>query len=558
MKQKMKQTTPSFKKNVAIAAISGLLIVAILVFAYYRDSYRDIDYSTYQSMLENNEIDKAVISGDYLYLKSDGESFRVPKEVVDINRLFEKVPVQISGSSINPLEIFFMALASGLIIYLIVSGKRERDKNTKKEPQKEAARSEVHNFSFDIVPTVSDLTFKDVAGIEEVKEELTEIIEFLKNPKKFRDFGVKLPKGVLLIGPPGVGKTMIAKAVAGEAGVPFFYQSGSAFVQIYVGVGALRVRELFAKAKRMAPSIIFIDEIDAVGKSRGDLRNDEREATLNQLLTEMDGFENSGGVIVIAATNKIEMLDEALLRPGRFDRRIFVSLPNASERIEILKVHLKKVPNFVDLEKLSRMTVGFSGAALASLVNEAALNALKKGKKIVELTDFEEVKEKVLYGKHKILSYSEKEKEVLALYRAAKAVAAYWYEIEFDKIALLGDGFKEIDKEIVSEHEFLAKIKLYLAGYAAMDLFLREGFSNVAEDLKQAKILATEMVEVYGMGNRLIPAHEDVEIILNRELAEVKELLLAKEESIVKIKEILLQKESVSYQEVKELLNEVL
>ena len=237
---------------------------------------------------------------------------------------------------------------------------------------------------FVITPTTANVTFKDVAGISEVKEELQEIVDFLKNPSKYKDFGINLPKGVLLVGPPGVGKTLIAKALAGEAGVPFFYQSGSSFVQMYVGVGAKRVRDLFSKAKASAPSIIFIDEIDAIGKARGNLRNDEREATLNQLLTEMDGFEGSEGVIVIGATNKVELLDEALLRAGRFDRRIFVELPGLKDREEILKVHLINKPFKGNVENIAKMTVGFSGAALASLVNEASIYALKKGKRYLE------------------------------------------------------------------------------------------------------------------------------------------------------------------------------
>jgi cell division protease FtsH len=354
---------------------------------------------------------------------------------------------------------------------------------------------------FVIKPTISNVTFKDVAGISEVKEELTEIVDFLKNPEKYKSFGIKLPKGVLLIGPPGVGKTLIAKALAGEAGVPFFYQSGSSFVQMYVGVGAKRVRDLFSKAKASAPSIIFIDEIDAIGKARGNLRNDEREATLNQLLTEMDGFEGSEGVIVIGATNKVELLDEALLRPGRFDRRVFVELPGLNDRIEILKVHLRGKPFKGNLENIAKMTVGFSGAALASLVNEASIHALKQGKKYIEESDFYAVKDKVLIGKKRLQTYNPKEKEILSFYQAAKAVVAEWLGVEFERISLVKDDFKEEDKEIISKTEIMNKIMVYLAGRIAVEVKYREKFSNAHMDIKKAKDLAVKMVKDYAMGD---------------------------------------------------------
>jgi ATP-dependent metalloprotease FtsH len=399
--------------------------------------------------------------------------------------------------------------------------------------------------------------FEDVAGIDEVKEELEEIIDFLKDPKKYTSFGVRMPKGVLLVGPPGVGKTLIAKAVAGEAGVPFFYQSGSAFVQIYVGMGAKRVRELFKKAKQMAPSIIFIDEIDAVGRARGGMRNDEREATLNQLLTEMDGFDASSEVIVIGATNKIELLDEALLRPGRFDRRIFVSLPNKEERAKILQIYLKKIPHHVDVERLADMTVGFSGAALSSLVNEAALHALKAKKKIVTIEDFEAVKEKVIFGKKKVLSFTEKEKEVQAFYQAAKALSAYWFGQEFDKISLVGGEVKELDKEIVSKEEYLAKLKVLLAGYVALQLRFGQHFSISAEDVKRAKILAEEMVLGYAMGDKIFADVSDAAKIVEVTLGELREFLSSKKEALEEIARLLLQKESVTQADVKEVLGGV-
>ncbi|WP_187648434.1 AAA family ATPase [Nitrosophilus labii] len=558
MNQKRTQTTQVSKKSKIIAVVSALLISAILVFAYLKDRADLIDYSTYKTLLKNDMIDSAEIGERYVYIKSGQNSYKIPKEMVELSKLYENTPVKIKENYSYVYDLVLLIIVAMFFGYLIFITKKREKEQTLIKHQINIAQPEIDDFSSKIKPIISDLRFKDVAGIEDVKEELQEIIEFLKNPKKFIDFGVRMPRGVLLIGPPGVGKTMIAKAVAGEANVPFFYQSGSAFVQIYVGMGAKRVRELFAKAKQMAPSIVFIDEIDAVGKARGGIRNDEREATLNQLLTEMDGFEDSSGVIVIAATNKIDMLDEALLRPGRFDRRIFVSLPNAKERAEILKVYLKKIPHFVDIEKLSKMTVGFSGAALASLVNEAALHTLRKGKKIVELSDFEEVRDKVLFGKRKILAFSEKEKDIQATYQAAKALSAYWYEIDFDKVSITGGGFKDVDKEIVSKHELLAKIKLFLSGYAAMGLFFNEEFSNAAEDLHRAKQLAEDMVTRYGMGERLMGDLSDVSTILDSQMNEIKEFLSSQNRRIVKIKELLLENEFVTYEDIKRVVDEIL
>jgi len=558
MKQEKREILQVSKKNKIIALISALLIATIIVFAYIRDRSDLIDYSTYETLLKSELIDSAKIDDKYVYIQSSNKIYKIPKDTVNLEELYKKVPVSVKEDYSYLYDIFLLVIVAGFFGYLIIYTKKREKEQTLIKHQINIAGPEIDDFSSKIKPIISDVRFKDVAGIEEVKEELEEIIEFLKKPKKFIDFGIRMPRGVLLVGPPGVGKTMIAKAVAGEAGVPFFYQSGSAFVQIYVGMGAKRVRELFAKAKQMSPSIIFIDEIDAVGKARGGMRNDERESTLNQLLTEMDGFEDSSGVIVIAATNKIDMLDEALLRPGRFDRRIFVNLPNAKERVEILKVYLKKIPHFADVKRIAKMTVGFSGAALSSLVNEAALHALRKSKKIVEMSDFEEVRDKVLYGKRKILAFSEKEKVIQATYQAAKALSAYWYEIDFEKISIMGGGFKDIDKEIISKHEFLAKIKLFLSGYAAMELFFKEEFSNSAEDLQRAKLMAEEMVTRYGMGEKVIGDTNDISLILDSSLSEVKEFLSTQENKIVKIRDFIIENESISYEDIKKIVNEIL
>ncbi len=410
---------------------------------------------------------------------------------------------------------------------------------------------------FVIRPTTSNYNFNDVAGISEVKEELVEVVDFLKNPSKYRDFGINLPKGVLLVGPPGVGKTLIAKALAGEAGVPFFYQSGSSFVQMYVGVGAKRVRDLFAKAKMSAPSIIFIDEIDAIGKSRGNLRNDEREATLNQLLTEMDGFEGSEGVIVIGATNKAELLDDALLRPGRFDRRIFVELPGLKDRLEILKVHIKNRPFKGNLENIAKMTVGFSGAALASLVNEASIHALKQNKKYIEESDFYAVKDKVLMGKKRLNTYSNKEKEILSFYQAAKVVVADWLGVDFDRISLVKDDFKEEDKEIVSKTELMSKIETFLAGRIAVEDKFSEKYSNAHKDLKKARELAIQMIKDYGMGDSVVGDESEVAKVLEYALNETKTLYSSNKMLIEKVYEKMLKDEVIYKHDMQELKSEI-
>jgi len=443
-----------------------------------------------------------------------------------------------------------------LIVFLIKKfGQPQNQQNMQNQAQ---MQMEEVDRDFIIEPQKSDVTFDDVAGISEVKEELVEIVDFLKNPEKYQKFGIKLPKGVLLVGSPGVGKTLIAKAVAGEAGVPFFYQSGAGFVQMFVGVGAKRVRQLFAKAKQNAPAIIFIDEIDAIGKSRGALRNDEREATLNQLLTEMDGFEKSEGVIVIAATNKVDLLDDALLRAGRFDRRVYVELPGLEDREEILKIYLKNKPFKGDVREIAKMSVGFSGASLASLVNEASIYALNSGKNYIGNDDFLAIKDKVLIGKKKILSYTEGEKKVLSYYQSAKAVTARWLEVDFDKMSLVKDDFKEIDRELVSKSELEAKIQVYLSGVVCVEDIFEEKYSNSAEDIKKAKELAQKMITEYGMGEKIISSEIDIAKVLEKNIEKVKILYMSQKDVVLAVQQELLENEIITKDRVKEIFDEVL
>ena len=385
-----------------------------------------------------------------------------------------------------------------------------------------------------IESSTSNVTFKDVAGIKDVKAELEEVVDFLNNPKKYQKYGVSLPKGVLLVGPPGVGKTLIARAVAGEADVPFFYQSGASFVHIYVGMGAKRVRELFTIAKAQAPSIIFIDEIDAVGKSRGIGGNDEREATLNELLTQMDGFDSQSGVMVIAATNKIEVLDEALLRAGRFDRRVFLSLPSVHDRYDILKLYLKDKKSNINIDKLALETSGFSSSALATLVNESLLHMIKRGGTSLLDVDIEFSKQKIEFGKKQITLLNQEQKDILATYQAGKAF------ITKSKVNLLDSGVSEEDLIYPSKTQLEKQIKKYLAGTVTLEVIKNEPFVVFEEELRKAYELAAKMVDIYKMEN-------DSNIIITRIKDNLKSEILVNIEDINKIKSILLKDEVVVF-----------
>lgn len=550
-----------FKSQKLMLSLMALSIFAVLLaFGYLRITPKTIDLPTYHALLEVGAIKKAKVEENEVWLYGQNDQYVIIKDGIDIAELLKKVPIEVQKA--NPFfeNIIILGMLGSLLFALLIYARKKRAEDIKKEQEtNQKAYASYDPFMSSIIrPAKSQVSFRDVAGIQDVKEELEEIVDFLKNPAKYKRYGITLPKGVLLVGPPGVGKTMIAKAVAGEASVPFFYQSGATFVQIYVGMGAKRVKELFSQAKAHAPSIIFIDEIDAVGKARGGMRNDERESTLNQLLTEMDGFEDSSGVIVIAATNKIDIIDEALLRSGRFDRRIFISLPDKNDRLEILKSYLRNKPTEVSLDELANMSVGFSGAALATFVNEAAINALRRGAVMIELQDFVSVRQKVLMGKKKVFSFSDEEKRVQALYQAAKALCAYWFEIDFDKITIVNDHLKDIDREIESKTQMLSKIKVYLAGMVATKLKYNEKFTNATEDLNRATTIAKEMVEVYGMGEKLLPYENDVLFILENAYKELETFLEGMNTVLEKITTELYQSESISKIKLKAIIDEVL
>jgi len=538
------------KSKLNIILIFLVLLIVLLSIVYFKDDSRYITEREFSELVRKDQIKRAHIEDGTLSFVYDGKRYKILTDIVNLKELsnhalITKEEDNESGGISAILVIFTFAFFLFVYYFETVLARRRRMDGVG------AARQGGANAELgDLSPSVSDVRFSDVAGISEVKDELIEIVDFLKNPAKYRNFGIKLPKGILMIGEPGVGKTLIAKAVAGEADVPFFYQSGASFAEVFVGVGARRVRELFAKAKSCAPAIIFIDEIDAVGGKRGIGRNDEREATLNQLLTEMDGFEENSGVMVIGATNKINMIDDALLRSGRFDRRVFIGLPNYKDRIEILKIYLEGKRCSANINKVSRLCVGFSGAGVATLVNEAAINALKRGSDTIELSDFENVRMRVFYGVQKSRILTEYEKEIQAFYQGAKALSAYWYSFDFEKIELLNDKFLNEDFEIESKTQILNQIKVLLSGMAALQIHKNDAFSNSASDVKQAIALAQKMVFELAMGDSFTPSAQSVNKILQDCYDEVSEIIRTMQDKLNQISKQIFVYEFITFEDV--------
>jgi len=561
-RSKMSETKQNFipnnvnKKNIKIMLVLLSLLIGLLLFAFVRDTDKLITHTQANKLYSSNQIQKVIVDGEYIRLKTQTQTYKVYKEAINKDTFYAKYLVEVKEDSTYFYDILSLLILISAFVFMYILLRQNKLQQVK-QIRSLSKTDPMENGNEPIQALTSSVTFDNVAGIKDVKEELEEIIDFLKEPKKYRDLDIRLPKGLLLIGPPGVGKTLISKAVAGEAGVPFFYQSGASFVHIYVGMGAKRVSELFKKAKQMAPSIIFIDEIDAVGKSRGEFRNDEREATLNQLLTEMDGFEDSSGVIVIGATNKVEILDEALLRAGRFDRRIHISLPDLEDRAKTLELYLSKKQHQVDIPKVARMTVGFNSAALDTLTNEAALYTMKNKRDVVETSDFEAVKEKVLSGKRKILSYTEKEREIQAVYQGAKAVIATWLDIEFDKIGIVNTLLTTQEHEILSHSYLMNKIKVYLAGSIATQLEYKEQFSNAATDIVEAKKLAHKIIYAYAMSEDLTISVQEEEKLLQKAMSEVTTLLKTVEQATKKISDYILMHENITHKECQEILREI-
>ncbi len=536
----------NFKTNRIMLYISAFFIVALVLFAVLRDNSSFITLSDAKTMLEGDSVKSIVVTKEYAYLKTDEGIFKIASSQVT-PKMFMNHRVEVGDKSHVVLYLFILVLILGIATLIF---KRTQFIN----PQGSIMGK--HNTPPELTSGVveamkSDISFSDIGGISDVKVELEEIIDFMKNPARYKSFGARMPRGVLLVGPPGVGKTMIAKAVAKEANVPFFYQSGASFVQIYVGMGAKRVHDLFVAAKKNAPSIIFIDEIDAVGKTRDGNRNDERDATLNQLLTEMDGFENSSGVIVIAATNKIDVLDSALLRAGRFDRRIFVELPTKLERTSILQKYISKIPHDLDINIVANMTVGFNGASLASLVNEAALLSLRQNNLKVTIEHFYQVKDKVMFGKKKLKILTEKQKKYKVTYQAAKVVCATYYNLPFEKLMLSNERLTPSVDEPLIQHELQERARTLLAGSVACDSRYGEHSSDAKKDLDDVKELCTKMVHQYGMGASIYAKEHEVDAFIDRLFAETKELLSSLESVMFKVEEELTLSESISKSTVK-------
>jgi len=531
-------------------ALVFFLLMAGLFIAYFFRSNdapakQEIPYSVFTKALELNEItdvtihDNNVIEG---IRRNEGNKqlFRtlIPYQDPNLLPMLREKGVSVSGATvgISPLRLFLDILpwiiGFGFIWFMF----RNMQGSGNKAFQFGKSRAKRYQDEG------KKITFQDVAGQKDAKYELEEVVSFLKDPQKFTKMGARIPKGVLLVGMPGTGKTLMAKAVAGEAKVAYYHMSGSDFVEMFVGVGASRVRDLFEQGRRSAPCIIFIDELDAVGRTRGagyGGGHDEREQTLNQLLVEMDGFDSKDGVIILAATNRPDVLDPALLRPGRFDRQVVVAMPDIKEREDILKIHAAKIPlaGEVDLSRIARATPGMSGADIANLVNEAALFAARKDKTRVEMSDFEEARDKVLMGvARKTLVVSDKERRMTAIHEAGHALLHYFLKNAdpLHKVTIVPHGralgmamsLPEEDSYSRTRAWILDRIVICYGGWSAEKLFYDETTTGTKQDLEQATEMARRMVCEWGMAEEMGPVtygQEDEPIFLGKEIARHKD-----------------------------------
>lgn len=532
-----------FFKNVLFYLL--IIMVIIWMFDLYGEKNSkpaDISYTSFMQHVQQDEIKQVTIVDNVISGKlKDGKEFSTvaPNDSKLVEKLeAKKVDIK---AELPPQPPWWMSILSSILPMLIIVGLWFMLMN-----QGGAGGGKVMNFGKSRARRYDEeklkITFKDVAGAEEAKQELEEVVEFLKHPQKYNDLGAKIPKGVLLYGPPGTGKTLLAKAVAGEAGVPFFSISGSDFVEMFVGVGASRVRDLFDQAKKSAPCIVFIDEIDAVGRQRGaglGGGHDEREQTLNQLLVEMDGFSANEGIIMIAATNRPDILDPALLRPGRFDRQIVVDRPDIKGRTEILKVHVKGKPMGpdVNLDVIAQRTPGFTGADLSNLVNEAALLTARKDKKAINMPEMEEAAERVIMGpERKSRVISDKEKRLTAYHEGGHTIVGMLLEHTdpVHKVTIIPRGraggytlsLPKEDKYYATRSEMLDELKVLLGGRVAEALVLKEISSGASNDLQRATQLARQMICEYGMSENIGPVtfgHRQDQVFLGRDIARNKD-----------------------------------
>ena len=596
----MPKTPNKSMKNLLFWISAGVLI--ILLWSLLQSptmGKKDVTFSQFMTETEQGKVEEVTIQENQLRGKfTDGQTFRtvLPAGYNDLIKILRenKVNIVVKDNARSPLFAILVSWFPILLIILFwVFFMRQMQAGGNKAMSFGKSRAKLFSAQ------QKKVTFKDVAGVEEAEDELQEIIEFLKDPRKFQRLGGRLPKGVLLVGAPGTGKTLLARAVAGEADVPFFSISGSDFVEMFVGVGASRVRDLFDQGKKHAPCLIFIDEIDAVGRQRGaglGGGHDEREQTLNQLLVEMDGFDSNEGVILIAATNRPDILDSALLRPGRFDRRIVVAMPDAKGREEILRVHVRKIPlaEDVELKVLARSTPGFCGADLANLVNESALLGARNGQDNVTMKDLEFAKDKVLMGvERKSMIISDEEKKNTAFHEAGHALMAVLIP-EADpihKVSIIPRGLAlgltqqlPLDDRYTYTKDYLeAQLSVLMAGRIAEILFLGKTTTGAANDFEKSTEIARKMVCQWGMSDLgpLTFGERDDLIFLGRELAvnknfsertseriddEVKkivmrsyartqELIEANRDKLVRIAELLLEKEVLTSEEINKVVD---
>ena len=589
-------------------------LILMIVFIYFMYSFytnantQNIDkisYSQFISKIKEGEvkeitIDGQNVSGTYM----NGNKFSTTLPLFDDpnlpSLLIEKnVNTTIKPTSSSGTWWYILTNIGSLVLILVFWMIMMRSISG-------GANSQVFNFGKSkarlFIENKPKITFNEVAGLEEVKEDLQEEIEFLRNPRKFSSIEAKIPKGVLLVGPPGCGKTLLARAVAGEAGVPFFSVSGSEFVEMFVGVGAARVRDLFAEAKKYSPCIIFIDEIDAVGRQRGaglGGGHDEREQTLNQLLVEMDGFDPNIGIIVIAATNRPDILDQALLRPGRFDRRIVVNFPDVKEREAILKIHTRNKPlgSDINLSTLAKRTAGFTGADLENLVNEAALLAARRNKNKITMDELEEAIDRVIAGpQKKTRVVSDEEKRVIAFHETGHAVVADLlpHSDPVHRISIISRGMAlgytlqlpQEEKFIRTREQLLSEVTTLLGGRAAEELFTFDKTTGAENDLRRATEIVRKMVTEFGMSDKLGPltfGRKTEFVFLGRDIASerdyseqvayeidkevrktiedcferAKNILKENSEGVKKVVEILIEKETIEGDELKKILEDV-
>lgn len=529
-------------KNI-IYFVFGLVLIMVFYqyFVPFDTKIKNTTLSDITSQIKDGKVEKIQVEGNKIVADlKDGTKLQTFKEssanLTDYGIDLNSVAVTINDPNrgalwLNLLSIFLPVVLIGFFLYLMLKSSQGANMRAMSFG-KSTAR---------LFRGVKKVTFKDVAGAKESKEELIEVVQFLKNPEKFKALGAEVPKGVLLAGPPGTGKTLLAKAVAGEAGVPFFSISASEFVEMFVGVGAARVRDLFLKAKKNAPSILFIDELDAVGRQRGTGlggSHDEREQTLNQILVEMDGFETDEKVIVIASTNRPDVLDPALLRPGRFDRRVMMGLPDKNDRLEILKIHTqnKKIKKNLNLDHIAAVTIGFSGADLRNLTNEAAICAARNNKTTIDNIDFNHAIERIALGpEKKSRVITEGERKITAYHEAGHAIVSHFLENTDDvhKISIISRGMamgytwtRPIeDRFLQSEEKFKDEICALLAGRVTEEMIFKSISTGASNDLREATKIAKSMVTIYGMSEKigLVSLGErDEMVFLGRELAEHK------------------------------------